>query len=68
MRHLCAQADPMRLHQELVHLAQKSDIEEELDRIHSQASLVVEILREDPLIMGRKLDFLAQEPNRDANT
>ena len=28
----------------------------------------MEILREDPLIMGRKLDFLAQELNREANT
>ena len=68
VRHLCDHVDPQRLHQELVHLAQKSDIEEELDRIHSHALQVEEILREDPLIMGRKLDFLAQELNREANT
>lgn len=60
-------ADPARVEQELVLSLQKLDVDEELDRL---ASHVVEIRRvftqKQPV--GRRLDFLLQEFNREANT
>ncbi|MCA1713657.1 MAG: DUF1732 domain-containing protein, partial [Gammaproteobacteria bacterium] len=64
---LAQPADPGRLEQELVLWLQKLDIDEELDRLDSH---IVEIRRvlgqKDPV--GRRLDFLLQEFNREANT
>ena len=60
-------AQPERLEQELAVIAQRLDITEELDRLHSHASEIREILRKDEP-MGRRLDFLIQELNREANT
>jgi uncharacterized protein (TIGR00255 family) len=59
--------DPDRLHQEAILLATKADVREELDR------LVAHIAQAQQLIdgggaVGRRLDFLAQEFNREANT
>lgn len=59
--------EPGRLEQELVLFAQKSDISEELDRLGSHITEVRQVLeREEPV--GRRLDFLMQELNREANT
>jgi uncharacterized protein (TIGR00255 family) len=59
--------DPTRLHQEAVLLAAKADIEEELQRLraHVEAARGYLALSEP---VGRKLDFLTQEFNREANT
>ena len=56
-----------RLEQELVLLAQKADIEEELDRLDAHLIEIDHIFkRQEPI--GRRLDFLMQELNREANT
>jgi uncharacterized protein (TIGR00255 family) len=59
--------DPDRLHQEAILLASKADIREELDRLASHVAQVGRLLTEGGA-MGRRLDFLAQELNREANT
>jgi len=59
--------DPERLEQEIVILAQKSDVAEELDRLQSHVVEVQNILKTDKPT-GRRLDFLMQELNREANT
>lgn len=59
--------DPDRLAQEMVLLAQKSDVAEELDRLDAHIAEVTRVLESDEGI-GRKLDFLMQELNREANT
>jgi uncharacterized protein (TIGR00255 family) len=59
--------DPQRLEQELVLLAQKSDVAEELDRLATHISEVRRVLRSGGAA-GRRLDFLMQELNREANT
>ena len=59
--------DPERLEQEMVLLAQKSDVAEELDRLQSHIVEVKNVLQRDEAI-GRRLDFLMQELNREANT
>ena len=56
-----------RLEQELVHLAQKMDVDEELDRLDSHLKEMNDILNRDEAV-GRRLDFLMQELNREANT
>ncbi|MBO6512257.1 MAG: YicC family protein [Roseibium sp.] len=61
------QLDPQRLHQEAVFLATKADIREELDRLHAHVAAVRELMDSGGAI-GRRLDFLAQEFNREANT
>lgn len=59
--------EPERLEQEIVLLAQKSDVAEELDRLQSHVTEVTHVLsRNEPI--GRRLDFLMQELNREANT
>lgn len=64
---LAVQPDFDRLEQELVYLAQKLDITEELDRLETHVSEVFRVL-EQPDPIGRRLDFLMQELNREANT
>jgi uncharacterized protein (TIGR00255 family) len=59
--------DPERLEQELVLYVQKSDATEEIDRLHIHLDEVREVLAADGSI-GRRLDFLMQELNREANT
>jgi len=64
---LGAQLDSERLEQELVLLAYKMDFEEELDRLGSHVTETMQVLdARDPA--GRRLDFLMQELNREANT
>lgn len=59
--------DPDRLHQEAVILATKADIREELDRLSAHIGAARDLLAADGAV-GRKLDFLTQEFNREANT
>ena len=59
--------DPDRLNQEALLIAAKADIREELDRIASHVSQTREMIGKDGPI-GRRLDFLAQEFNREVNT
>lgn len=59
--------DSGRLEQELVMLAQKLDVEEELDRLNAHVTEVKQVLERDEAV-GRRLDFLMQELNREANT
>ena len=59
--------DEDRLSQEMVMLAQKSDVAEELDRLEAHIGEVADTLKSDQAI-GRRLDFLMQELNREANT
>lgn len=64
---LVVQPDFDRLEQELVLLAQKLDVSEELDRLETHINEVLRVLKQkDPV--GRRLDFLMQELNREANT
>ncbi|MFD1508213.1 YicC/YloC family endoribonuclease [Lacimonas salitolerans] len=60
-------ADPDRVAQELAMIAVKSDVTEEIDRLRAHVSAARELLSSDGPI-GRKLDFLMQEFNREANT
>ncbi|MCL6269728.1 YicC family protein [Sansalvadorimonas sp. 2012CJ34-2] len=59
--------DQNRLEQELVFLAQKADVDEELDRLETHCNEVTRVLNSKGAI-GRRLDFLMQELNREANT
>jgi len=61
------EADPARLETELALIAQKLDIDEELDRLDSHISEIREVMASDGAV-GRRLDFLMQELNREANT
>ena len=61
------EVDGNRLEQELVHLAQKADVEEELDRLDAHIAEVRRVLKKGGPC-GRRLDFLMQELNREANT
>ena len=56
-----------RLEQELVYLAQKVDVDEELDRLESHIVEIESIVDRSEAV-GRRLDFLMQELNREANT
>lgn len=62
-----APLDTERLHQEAMLIATRADVEEELQRLSAHVSGARDILAE-PGAVGRKLDFLAQEFNREANT
>ncbi|GLS90475.1 hypothetical protein GCM10007916_15420 [Psychromonas marina] len=59
--------DSTRVEQELVLLAQKSDVAEELDRLSSHISEAHNVLKKGGAV-GRRLDFMMQEFNREANT
>ncbi len=64
---LDVEADPARLEVELALLATKIDIDEELDRLESHLVEIRGALRDEKPV-GRRLDFLMQELNREANT
>ncbi len=64
---LDVEADPARLETELALIAQKLDVEEELDRLMSHVSEIRDVLKKSEPV-GRRLDFLMQELNREANT
>ena len=59
--------DPDRLHQEAILLATKSDVREELDRLAAHVAQGRDLIGKGGAV-GRRLDFLAQELNREANT
>jgi uncharacterized protein (TIGR00255 family) len=59
--------DPDRLHQEAVLLATRADVREEIDRLDAHIAAARDLL-DDGGPVGRRLDFLAQEFNREVNT
>lgn len=59
--------DPDRLHQEAILIATKADVREELDRLAAHVAQARQLIEQGGPI-GRRLDFLAQELNREANT
>jgi uncharacterized protein (TIGR00255 family) len=59
--------DPDRLHQEAILLATKADVREELDRLAAHVAQALQLIDGGGAV-GRRLDFLAQELNREANT
>ena len=67
LQRLDVKADPERLEQELALVAQRADVAEEIDRLASHVAEVQAILRRDEPV-GRRLDFVIQELNREANT
>ena len=64
---LDVEADPARLEVELALIAQKIDVDEELDRLESHLVEIRDALADEKPV-GRRLDFLMQELNREANT
>lgn len=67
LKELDTEIDGGRLEQELVYLLQKSDVDEELDRLEAHLAEVRRVLDKGGPC-GRRLDFLMQEFNREANT
>ncbi|HAZ94248.1 MAG TPA: YicC family protein, partial [Porticoccaceae bacterium] len=64
---LRAQVDEDRLEQEMVIISNRADVDEELDRLEAHISEIRRVLSSEESI-GRRLDFLMQELNREANT
>jgi uncharacterized protein (TIGR00255 family) len=64
---LTGEGNPERLEQEIAILIQKMDVAEELDRLQSHVEEMINALAAEEAV-GRKLDFLMQEFNREANT
>jgi len=64
---IAVDADPGRLEQELTLIAQRLDVDEELDRLDTHLDEIESVLRRNEPV-GRRLDFLMQELNREANT
>jgi len=62
-----AELDEGRLEQEMALLAQRLDVDEEMDRLSTHLNEVERVLQRDEPV-GRRLDFLMQELNREANT
>jgi len=62
-----AELDPIRLEQELALLAQRLDVDEEMDRMEAHIQEVQSVIEGNGPV-GRRLDFLMQELNREANT
>ena len=67
LKDLMQQLDPARLEQEMVLFAQKSDVTEEIDRLTAHFTEIRRVFSQSGPI-GRRLDFLMQELNREANT
>lgn len=67
LEEISANVDQDRLEQEIVYLAQKTDVDEELDRLETHVKEVRRTLKQGGAV-GRRLDFLMQELNREANT
>ena len=59
--------DPARVEQEIVLLANKADVDEEIERLKAHIEEVFRVLEQNEPV-GRRLDFLMQELNREANT
>lgn len=67
LEELKVELDESRLEQEMALLAQKADVDEEMDRLDTHVQEVRRVLKQKGPI-GRRLDFLMQELNREANT
>jgi uncharacterized protein (TIGR00255 family) len=67
LKELKQQLDPVRLEQEIVLFAQKADVTEEIDRLTAHFAEIRRVFAQ-PGPAGRRLDFLMQELNREANT
>jgi len=67
LKELLQQMDPARLEQEMVLFAHKADVTEEIDRLTAHFSEIRRVFDQSGPI-GRRLDFLMQELNREANT
>ncbi|MCB1616539.1 MAG: DUF1732 domain-containing protein, partial [Pseudomonadales bacterium] len=67
LQEVIAELDSSRLEQEMVIQAQKMDVDEELDRLQTHIHEVLRVLNQHGVI-GRRLDFLMQELNREVNT
>lgn len=67
LQEIMGEVDAIRLEQEIAILAQKMDIEEEMDRLSTHLTEVENVLKKSEPI-GRRLDFLMQELHREANT
>ena len=61
------QLDPQRVEQEMILLAQRVDVAEELDRLQMHVKETNNILKKGGAV-GRKLDFMMQELSRESNT
>ncbi|MBL4816301.1 MAG: YicC family protein, partial [Shewanella sp.] len=64
---ITGELDPARLEQEMVILAQKMDVAEEMDRLDAHVAETQRILKKGGA-QGRRLDFMMQEFNRESNT
>jgi uncharacterized protein (TIGR00255 family) len=67
LRSLDIEAEPIRLEEEIVYVLQRADVEEEMDRLEAHLDAIESAL-ESTAPVGRRLDFLMQELNREANT
>ncbi|VAX08340.1 Protein YicC [hydrothermal vent metagenome] len=67
LNEISGELDPARLEQEMVILAQRLDVDEEMDRLCTHLDEVERVLQQGKPV-GRRLDFLMQELNREANT
>ncbi len=67
LEELPADLDSGRIEQEMAMMAQRLDIDEEMDRLNTHIAEVERVLKQDKPV-GRRLDFLMQELNREANT
>lgn len=67
IQEIAGSADPARIEQECALLLQRLDVAEEIDRLETHLAEVARVMEHDQPI-GRRLDFLLQELNREANT
>jgi uncharacterized protein (TIGR00255 family) len=67
LKELDIEADPIRLEEEIVYILQRADVEEEMDRLDAHLG-AIETALAGQAPCGRRLDFLMQELNREANT
>ncbi len=67
LQSLDIEAEPMRLEEEIVYVLQRADVEEEMDRLDAHLDAIESALQSTAPV-GRRLDFLMQELNREANT
>ena len=67
LKSLDIEAEPMRLEEEIVYLLQRADVDEEMDRLDAHLDAIESALQSSSPV-GRRLDFLMQELNREANT
>ena len=67
LQSLDIEAEPMRLEEEIVYVLQRADVDEEMDRLDAHLTAIESALQSSSPV-GRRLDFLMQELNREANT